>query len=234
MVFGLGIPTGYGSIAPLGYDAPSRNIGKAAVIVVFYGGFLASLFFYSLGALGFTGNLIQYLLTNFGIIGALIIGFIALNDGILGGMAYILADSRTLKAMSEDKVFPSILAKDVKGKPLFAEIFISGVFISAIVTLTYLMGLYEVFVILGGLAGLFNLFVHTSANFSLVRVAAKRIKKHWWEVVVGVLASLASIMVLFYSFKEISPVMVNIFLGWIILGFFYLEIKEMLSSSSEE
>ncbi len=234
VVFGLGIPTGYGSIAPLGYDASSKSIGKVAVTVVFYGGLLATFFFYSLGALGFTGNLIQYLLTDFGIIGAIILGFIALNDGTLGGMAYILANSRTLKAMSEDKVFPSILAKNVKGKPLYAEILIAGIFTSAVVILTYFMSLYGVFLILGGLAGIFNLFIHSSADLSLVRITAKRVKKHLWEVSIGVLASLVSIAVLIYSFAGFSPIMINIFLGWIVLGFFYLEIKEMLSSSSTE
>ncbi|MCY0883445.1 MAG: APC family permease [Acidianus infernus] len=233
VVFGLGIPTGYGSIAPLGYEASSKSIGKVAVIVVFYGGLLAAFFFYSLGALNFTGNLVQYLLSDFGIVGAIILGFISLSDGILGGMSYILADSRTLKAMSEDKVFPSILAKDIKGKPLYAEILIAGIFTSAIVTLTNFMGLYGVFVILGGLAGIFNLFIHSSANLSLVRITAKRAKKHWWELTIGILATLVSIVVLLYSFTGFSPIMINIFLGWIVLGFFYLEIKEMLSSTED-
>ncbi|BDC17805.1 APC family permease [Acidianus sp. HS-5] len=234
VVFGLGIPTGYGSIAPLGYDASSKSIGKVAVAVVFYGGLLATFFFYSLGAVDFTGNLVQYLLTDFGIIGAITLGFIALNDGTLGGMAYILANSRTVKAMSENKVFPSMLAKDVNGKPLYAEILIAGIFTSIVVVLTYFMNLYNVFLILGGLAGISNLFIHGSADLSLVRITAKRANKHWWEVSVGVLASLISIGVLIYSFAGFSPIMINIFLGWIVLGFFYLEIKEMLSSSSEE
>ncbi|BCU68336.1 amino acid permease [Sulfolobales archaeon HS-7] len=234
VVFGLGIPTGYGSIAPLGYEAASKSIGKAAIIVVFYGGLLATFFFYSLGALGFTGNLVQYLLTDFGIIGALIIGFIALNDGTLGGVAYILANSRTLKAMSEDKVFPSILGKNVSGKPLYSEILISGIFITIISVLAKFIGLYGVFVVLGGLAGIFNLFIHSSADLSLVRIAAKRMKRHWQEVVVGIVATLVSIGVMLYSFASFSLTMITIFLGWIVLGFFYLEIKEMLSSSTEE
>ncbi|AEE94780.1 amino acid permease-associated region [Acidianus hospitalis W1] len=233
VVFGLGIPTGYGSIAPLGYDASSKSIGKVAVAVVFYGGLLASFFFYSLGALNFTGNLVQYLLSDFGIVGAIILGFIALNDGTLGGMSYILANSRTLKAMSEDKVFPSILAKDVRGKPLYAEILIAGIFTSAVVALTNFMGLYGVFVILGGLAGIFNLFIHSSADLSLVRITVKRAKKHWWELSIGILATLVSTAVLIYSFTGFSPIMMNIFLGWIVLGFFYLEIKEMLSSTED-
>lgn len=234
VVFGLGIPTGYGSIAPLAYEASPKSIGRVALAVVFYGGLLAAFFFYSLGALNFTGNLVDYLLSNFGIIGALILGFIALNDGTLGGMVYILSISRTLKAMAEDKVFPSVLAKDVKGKPLYAEILTGVVFTTAIVVLTAQMGLYEVFVILGGLSGIFNLFIHSSANVSLIRIAVKRARKHWWEIVVGSLATLVSLVVLAYSFSSFSPVMINIFLGWIVLGFFYLEIKEMLSSSATE
>jgi hypothetical protein len=83
------------------------------------------------------------------------------------------------------------------------------------------------------LAGIFNLFIHSSANLSLVRITVKRAKKHWWELSIGILATLVSIAVLIYSFTGFSPIMINIFLGWIVLGFFYLEIKEMLSSTED-
>jgi amino acid transporter len=233
VVFGLGIPTGYGSIAPLGKEAKSTDIGRAAIAVLLFGGAIATFFFYSLGALGFTGNLIDYLLTRFGIIGLLVMSFIALNDGTLGGMAYILADSRTFSAMAEDGVFPRLFKKEVKGKPLYAEIFIAIIFISALTTMTYFMGLLNAFTILGALAGLYNLFIHTSANLSLIRVASKRAKKHVHEIAVGVLATLVSLGVFFYSLPSFEKYIVYLFLGWIILGFFYAEALEIVRASEE-
>ncbi len=91
VIFGLGIPTGYGSIAPLGGDAKDKKaIGKAAIAVVIYGGLLATFFFYSLGSLNFTGNLIVYLITHFGILGLIIVPVIALSYGVLGGILKII------------------------------------------------------------------------------------------------------------------------------------------------
>ena len=233
VVFGLGIPTGYGSIAPLGKEAKSTDIGKAAIAVLLFGGAIATFFFYSLGALGFTGNLVDYLLTKFGIIGLLVLSFIALNDGTLGGMAYVLADSRTFNAMAEDGVFPAIFKKEVKGKPLYAEIFIAIIFISALTVTTYFIGLLNAFTILGALAGLYNLFIHTSANLSLIRVASRRAKKHIHEIVIGGIATLVSLGVFFYSLPSFEKYVVYLFLGWIILGFFYAEALEIIRASEE-
>jgi len=227
VVFGLGIPTGYGSIAPLGYDASSKSIAKVAITVVFYGGLLAAFFFYALGALGFTGNLVTYLLTDFGLLGGIAIGLIALNDGTLGGMAYILANSRTLKAMSEDSVFPKLFAKDRNGSPFYAELAISTIFVSAVVTLTAFIGLFGAFTVLGGLAGIFNLFIHTSADLSLINITARKFKKHVKELTLGVIATAVSLFVLIYSFPSFPSSWTDFFLVWIIAGFLFLEVKEI-------
>ena len=234
VVLGLGIPTGYGSIAPLGEEATSRDIGKAAIAVLLFGGLLATFFFYSLGAIDFTGNLVQYLLSAFGILLALPLAFIALNDGVLGGMSYILANSRTLKAMAEDKIFPQFLAIKRNGKPLYAEIAISVIFTAVIVLLTYYMGLYNAFVILGSLAGMFNLFIHLSADFSLIRTSLKRLSKHKVEIIVGIVAVLISLFTMLYSIPGFSDYIVYTFMGWIILGFLYAEAREMMSEPEEE
>jgi len=121
--------------------------------------------------LGFTGNLVDYLLLKFGLIGTLIITFIALNDGTLGGMAYILANSRTVRTMAEDKILPSFLSRVRKEKPIYAEILVACIFTTVITLMTYMLGLFVTFSILGALAGLNNLFVHISPNSSLVRLA---------------------------------------------------------------
>ncbi|BCU70841.1 APC family permease [Stygiolobus caldivivus] len=234
VVLGLGIPTGYGSIAPLGEEAKSRDIGKAAIAVLLFGGLLATFFFYSLGALGFTGNLVEYLLTNFGFLVAIMLAFIALNDGTLGGMTYMLANSRTLKAMADDRVFPGILARKKNNKPLYSEIAIATLFTSVIVFLSYSLGLYNTFLILGSLAGMFNLFIHLSADFSLIRVSSKRFSKHKLEIGVGVIAVLISLFVMLYSIPGFQDYVVYAFMGWIILGFLYAEAREMVIETSEE
>ena len=232
VVFGWGIPTGYGSITPLGYEAESKTIGKVAIAVLIFGGLLATFFFYSLGAIGFSGNLTYYLLLKFGIIGSLIISFIAINDGVLGGLAYMLADSRTIKAMAEDKVFPNFLAKGEK--PLYAEILVLIIFTLALTLMTYFLGLYLTFTILGAIAGLNNLFVHISANSSLVRIASKRAKKHIHEIIIGILAALISLGVFLYSLPTFNKYIVYLFFGWIILGFIYAEALEISKESAEE
>lgn len=231
VVFGLGIPTGYGSIAPLGEEAESKDIGKAAVSVLLFGGLLAAFFFYSLGAIGFTGNLVTFLLSRFGIVGLIILGFIALNDGTLGGVSYILANSRTVEAMAKDKFFPSIFSLLRGNKPIYAEILAAVVFISAITVITYFLGLYIAFNVLGALAGLNNLFIHLSANSSLVRVASKRVSKHKVEIFAGLTASAISLFVFLYSLPTFNKYIVYLFLGWIILGFLIAEGIEIARAS---
>jgi amino acid transporter len=235
VLFGLGIPTGYGSIAPLGEDTSSqKNIGKAAILVLILGGGLASLFFYSLGAIDFTGNLVSYLLDSFGITGMIILSFIALNDGTLGGMAYILGNSRTFKAMADDERFPKIFTYNVKGKPLFSELLISLIFILSVTLAVHLLGLYNTFLTLGALAGFGNIFIHTSADFSLIRLASKKSKKRIGELIVSIAAVGISLWVLIMSLPEISPYIENLFFAWIIGGFLYAEALDIIKGSSED
>ncbi len=235
VLFGLGIPTGYGSIAPLGGEAKSRDIGKASILVLLVGGGLATLFFYSLGAIDFTGNLVEFLLGSFGLVGLVIMAFISLNDGTLGGVSYILANSRTIKAMAEDGIFPRVFAKEVKGKPLVAELLISAIFISALTLMSKYFGIYNTFVALGALAGLLNIFIHSSADLSLIRLASKRLVKHAIEVTVGVIATLISLAVFVGSLMSgVSPYIENMMFGWIILGFFYAEALDIVRSGPEE
>lgn len=235
VIFGLGIPTGYGSIAPLAKEAEEKAIGKAAIAVLLLGGLLASFFFYSLASMNFTGNLVIYLLNRFGLIGLLAIAFIAINDGTLGGMAYLLSNSRTIKAMAEDKLLPSFLSKETKnGKPIFSELFTTAIFIIVLTFISYFEGIFNTFVILGALAGLNNIFIHVSANVSLIRIASKRIRKHFHEILIALVATIVSFATFFYSLPSFDRFVVYMFMGWIILGFLYAEGLEMVRASSQE
>ncbi len=235
VIFGLGIPTGYGSIAPLSDDVKNstKTIGKAAISVLLVGGFMATIFFYSLGALNFTGNIIEFLSIKLGIIGIIFLGFIALNDGTLGGVAYMIANSRTFSAMSQDKKFPNILSLDVNGKPLLSEIFIAFIFVIIITFVTYLFGLYTAFLVFGAIAGLSNLLVHISAGFSLISISIKKLYKHMVEFGVGLTASAISIFVLLFSIPGIDKYIVYAFFGWIILGFLYGEVLDMVNNTDD-
>jgi amino acid transporter len=150
----------------------------------------------------FTGNLIDYLLFRFGLIGAFIIALIALSDGTLGGMTYILADSRTLKAMAEDRIMPSGLSK-VK----YSELHVGLVIITALTAMSYTFELYNTFTILGALASLNNLFVHIfvhiSANSSLIRIASKRALKHLHEIFIGIFCSTGQYISLSILFADV-------------------------------
>lgn len=227
-LLGLGIPTGYGSIAPLGNDAEPRNIGKAAVMVVLYGGSLASLFLYSLEAMKFSGNLVRYSLHRFGLYSLIPLTIIAINDGALGGVSYMLALSRTIEAIALDGYMPKALSARVRGRPLYAEAMAAALFVTVLTLLAYSFGLFYTFVALGSLAGMFNLFIHSSANFSLARLSAKRALKHLHELIIGLAGGLLSVFVLLYSLPSVNKYVVYVFMGWIILGFFYAEILDML------
>lgn len=229
-LLGLGIPTGYGSIAPLGSDAESRSIGKAAIMVVLYGGLLASLFLYSLEAMKFSGNLVEYSLHRFGLYSLVPLAIIAINDGALGGVSYMLALSRTIEAMALDGYMPRSLSARARGRPLYAEAMAAALFVAVLTLLAYRLGLFYTFVALGSLAGMFNLFIHSSANFSLARLSARRALKHLHELIIGLLGASLSIFVLLYSLPSVNKYVVYVFMGWIILGFFYAEILDMLGS----
>lgn len=235
VILGLGIPTGYGSIAPLSEEAEDKlAIGKAVILVLLVGGALASFFFYSLGALGFTGNLVDYLLSRFGLISLISLSFIAISDGTLGGMTYILANSRTFKAMSADNIFPTLFTKEYKGRPLVAEAFIAAIFVVVLTAMTHFIGLYNTFVTLGSIAGLTNVFIHSSTNFSLLRISSRRALKHIPEIIVAVIALLVSIAVFIYSLPSINKYIQDIFFGWIIFGFLYAEALDIIREDQME
>jgi len=136
--------------------------------------------------------------------------------------------------MAEDKILPSFLSRVRKEKPIYAEILVACIFTAVITLMTYMLGLFVTFSILGALAGLNNLFVHISANSSLVRVASKRAKKHIHEIIVGIMATLISLGVFFYSLPTFEKYIVYVFFGWIILGFIYAEGLEIIKASGNE
>ncbi|AOL16348.1 amino acid permease [Sulfolobus sp. A20] len=236
ILFGLGIPTGYGSITPLSGEVKyaQKTVGEVAISVILVGGLLSSFFFYALASLNFTGNLVQFLLSTLNLPERIGILVVAINDGMLGGMAYMLASSRVIYAMSKDELLPKFFSKVNKERPIYSEALSTVFFIIGLTLSSYLLGLYGTFQALGALAGLFNIFIHMSANFSLFRISLKRFIKRVGEIVVSILAILISAYIFLYSLPSVEKYVAYIFFGWIILGFLYAESLDILRQTPRE
>ncbi|ABP95604.1 amino acid/polyamine/organocation transporter, APC superfamily [Metallosphaera sedula] len=230
ILFGIGIPSGYSSIVsyPEEIENASKTVSRISLLVPVIGGGLASFFFYALAALGFTGNLVELLTSEFGLVGGILISAIALSDAVLGGIAYLLAGSRTLYNMSKNGHLISYLAREYKGQPKVAEVLIS---VLVILSLSFLSMNFSPLValgLIGGVSGMSNLYIHMAAGVSLARMGRKKPLKHLHEIAFSVVSLAFSAWVLLISLVQLEKYVVYFFLGWIILGFLLAESLEMV------
>lgn len=198
VVYAIAIPTGYGTIAPLSGEVRRARevISRAIQAVIIAGGVLAALAIYSTAVAGLSymdiHEFINFLseATSKGLspvviilhhfLGVLldpIVIFTMINDGVLGGLAYVLASSRTLYAMASDGQLPSVLSLiNSRGNPVIS-VLISALALDAVaLTATCLLGPFNAFLVLGFLSMLANLITHLSANLALFRAATRKIK----------------------------------------------------------
>ncbi|MGC8544112.1 MAG: APC family permease, partial [Vulcanisaeta sp.] len=198
VVYAIAIPTGYGTIAPLSGEVKKarETVSRAVELVIITGGALAALAIYATAVAGlsymnihefidFLGRATEkglspvvIILHHFlGILLDPIVIFAMINDGVLGGLAYVLAASRTLYAMADDDQLPSSFSLvNSKGNPVIS-VLISALALDVIALVTtYLIGPFNAFLLLGFLSMLANLVVHLSANLALFRAATRRIK----------------------------------------------------------
>lgn len=243
-LYGLGIPTGYGAITPLTGEAKDakRTIGRTAILAILTGGILATFLFYALADYGYTGSIPELLVTEFGVIGRVFLSVVAVTDGILGGISFMIAGSKVMFSMAKDGRLPKIFSRESSGGSTLSD---SAIVLIVALVLLYMSlrgGSLEGIVILGALSGLFNLFVHESANFSLVRLAVlgiirrttSRLKSRLPEVVLSLVAVLFSGYLLITSLQQVSKTIVLIFFSWMVLSFFYLETLEIVRQTKEE
>jgi len=94
-----------------------------------------------------------------------------LSDGVLGTLAFSIAASRTIYAMSVDGYLPSIFSQlNNKGNPIFSVILVSGITLGISVMLTNIFhGPLHAFLVLGALSTMAGLVVHLVSNFALAR-----------------------------------------------------------------
>ena len=242
ILFAIGIPTGYGAITPVSGEVKNakKNVGKAAIMVIVIGGLLESLVLYSLVDYGLATHSFSTLLTtNIPVITIMyqIIGpyslplllFAAINDGILGSLAFFTAFSRNLYAMSDRGIIHKKISElNVRtGTPVIAGLItLIAALIILVPTLTFVNS-FIIFLALGSIAGLGNLIVHLTANFSLFKVNLVKAQRKIGEFGISLLGIIISGFVFIYSLLTSDTYMIELVLGFIIMGFIILEILDV-------
>ncbi len=241
ILFAIGIPTGYGAVTPVSGEVrdAKKNIGKAALMVIIIGGLLESLVLYSLVDYGLTTHSFSSLITTSvpvitimehitGPISLPLLLFAAVNDGILGSLAFLTAFSRNLYSMSDRNLISKKISKlhAKTGTPTVSVLITIVASIIILVPALLLVNPFTVFFALGTIAGLANLIVHLTANFSLLKVNLERATRKLSEFSVGIAGIVVSGFIFIYSLLTSETYIIELVLGFIIIGFVIMELAD--------
>lgn len=240
LLYSIGIPTGYGSITPVSGEVrkAERNIGKAAISVIIVGGTLMSVVTYGLlNALYWNGQIsditeshvpiIVEIIKLVGPAGFYLILFTVVSDGILASLAFMLASTRNIYAMSIRNLIPKIFSHLRFSNPIMASLLTIFLYFITTFPVIFKIGPFPAFLTLGALAGMGNLFIHISANFSLIKINIDSMIRKINEIAVGSTAQILSLLVLVYSLFSTKPIIAYVFLGFLVLVFIYTEMISM-------
>ncbi len=246
ILFGAGIPTGYGSITPLSGEVknPKKTVPLAVIIVILLGGLLAAFDVYAIGdhllyyhISPSSTDLLSLIESRFGIITLAFVIFAATNDGILATLSFMLATSRTAYAMSTNGFLPKIFSRfESERGPLFASALAIVLYLITIISSLYLTGVnpYLAFEEVGEIAVLSTLLVHIAANFSLFKISLKRMRKRLIEITLALAGIGITAWDMIEGIGSTTPVLVYIFMTFVIMGFLAAEIIEMEREEQEE
>ncbi len=241
ILFAIGIPTGYGAITPVSGEVKNakKNVGKAAILVIIIGGFLESMVLYSLVDYGIMTHSFSALISSdvpvitimyriTGPVALPLLLFAAINDGILGSLAFLTASSRNLYAMSDMGLISKKISKlNIKtGTPVIAVLITLIAALIILVPSLIFVNAFIIFLALGSIAGLGNLMVHLTANFSLFKVNLIKAQRKIGEFSIALLGIIVSGFVFMYSLLTSDTYMIELVLGFIILGFIILEMLD--------
>ncbi|MCL4412742.1 MAG: APC family permease [Candidatus Thermoplasmatota archaeon] len=241
ILYAIGIPTGYGSITPVSGEVKKAevNVGRAAILVIIVGGGLMALVLYGLVDVliyeGQLGTVISrgtpILFTLRGVFGPFtfpVIILAAISDGILATLAFMLAGSRNLYAMSLNRLLPANLTFLRYDNPLVAGMVTIVLYLAILLPLFRIESPFNAFLTLGALAGMGNLFIHISANFSLIKINIDAMIRRLREIIVGSVAQILSFSVLLLSIINSENSAIGyVFLGFVIVAFIYTEMLGM-------
>ena len=242
ILFAIGIPTGYGAITPVSGETKNanKNVGRAALMVIIIGGLLEAFVLYGLVDVGITTHSFRAILSSsvpvitvmrsfLGNYSIPLFLFAGVNDGILGSLAFLTAASRVIYAMSSNRLVHPFFSKisNRSSTPITAVItviLISGIIlIPAVLTID----VFVLFLFLGSIAGLANLAVHLTSNFSLLSESLKSAVRSVRRIGVSLFAIALSGFVLIYSLIGSTDALILVFMGYIIAGFIALEILDI-------
>jgi amino acid transporter/CBS domain-containing protein len=259
VVFAMGIPLGYSAIAPISGEImdAKKVVGKTMISVILIGGALAALFVYGLANLlvshgvniytASSGNglvVINFVNMFFGSFGkyfVVILAVAAINDGVLAVLSLSAAASRTIFKMSLDQAIPSFFSKQRNEQPILANLSagLASLLIPTLLLIPFQPSI--AFIALGTTSIFGELFIHLSANFSLLRVSVRRVKKKliggfsslrpmlspFGEITLALTAVIITSFVLVFSMLSAALLYVSFFLAWIVVGYLLSDVKEI-------
>ena len=258
IMFAMGIPTGYGAIAPISGEVKNAEkvVGISAISVIFTGGLLASLFIYAISNLLFQKNItipsggsglpiLSILSGRFSFYSRYIIyavSIAAINDGILAIISFGSAASRTMFRMGVDRTFPTFFARKMKERPINANLTVSLIIIMIPATMLAILPAYAIFIILGTIASLGGLFIHIMAGASLIRVGIRRGRRlmlsgskgllqflvDYKEALLAGTAAVITSVELVYSAYSTLIIYSTFFLIWIVAGYVIMDIRDIV------
>ncbi len=263
ILFAMGIPTGYGSIAPVSGEIsnPKKVVGKSVISVILIGGTLATLMIYAFANLILQNHIliptsdklpvIGIILNDFGKYGIYLyyaVAIATINDAILALLSFGSAASRTFFRMGFDRSFPPIFAKKVKDNPIVATGAVSAIMVVLPLLIMHYISVETAFIFLGTIAALGGLFIHVSANFSLIRIGLRRGRRiisrtkkgiytylvDFKEVILALVGAIISSIVLVYSAYSTVSWYTSLFLIWIVVGFILSEVKAIAMKTSDD
>ncbi len=263
ILFAMSIPTGYGSIAPVSgeIENPKRVVGRSVISVILIGGGLATLMIYAFANLILQSHIIipssdklpviEIIRYNFGRYGIYLyyaVAIATINDSILAMLSFGSAASRTFFRMGYDRSFPSFFAKKIKDNPVYATGFVSMLLVILPLFILHYINVETAFIFLGTISALGGLFIHVSANFSLIRVGLRRGRRlisrakrnlfsylsDFKEVLLALVGAIISSIVLIYSAYSTVSWYTSLFLLWIVIGFVLSEVKSIVGKTSDD
>jgi hypothetical protein len=153
-----------------------------------------------------------------------------INDGVLGVLAYNLASSRVLYAMSIDGWLPKPLSyiNVNTNNPTLAALVSSVGIILVSVSASSLLSPLMAFLVLGALSTMAGLIVHVVSDVSLLRISARRVKRYLGQIILASSALALAAYSITSTVVSINPVFMELFLGWLIIGFIYAEAQSII------
>ncbi len=258
ILFAMGIPTGYGAIAPISGEVKNAEkvVGRSAISVILTGGFLASFFIYAISNLLLQKNItipfggsglpiLSILSGHFSFYSRYIIYAVSIaviNDGILAILSFGSAASRTIFKMGVDRTFPTFFARKIKEQPINANLTVSVVIIVIPTIMLAILPAFAIFIILGTIASLGGLFIHIMAGASLMRVGIRRGRRlilsgskgllqflvDYKEALLAGTAAMITSVELVYSAYSTLIVYSTFFLIWIVAGYIIMDIRDIV------